>query len=213
MKKLCTISIFLGVMTHAQVGIQTDTPTRTLDVNGTSRIRTLTDKSADINYDQVLTTDANGNVDYVPKSSLHQQYVELFNLRTLPSTVINSNTSASTISKQSITLTKTALVMVNFSVPINLSTTASDGRARILRTHLLVDGNETVKASNIYTNSTNTGTNLSGLFYNTGSYFIELNPGTHSISLEGFCADNTSCTQGGNLPGTNFQATALYNNF
>lgn len=213
MKNLCTISIFLGVIVSAQVGIQTDTPTRTLDVNGTSRIRILTDKSADINYDQVLTTDASGNVDYVPKSSLNQQYVELFNLRTLPSTVINNNTASSSISTQSITLAKKALVIVNFSVPVSLGNTASDGRARILRTHLVVDGNEVVKASNIYTNSTSTGTNLSGLFYNTGSYFIELNPGTHSISLEGFCAENISCTQGGSLAGTNFQATALYNDF
>lgn len=213
MKKLCNALIFLAIITSAQVGIKTPAPTRTLDVNGTSRIRTLTDKSTDKNYDQVLTTDISGNVEYVPKSSLHQQYVELFHLKTLPSILNNSNTNPSTISTQSITLTKKALVMISFSVPINLSNTASDGRARILRTHLLVDGNTAVRSSNIYTNSTSNGTNLYGLFYNTGSYFIELNPGTHSISLEGFCADNAACTQGGNLPGTTFQATALYNNY
>lgn len=213
MKRLCTISIFVAIITNAQVGIKTPDPTRTLDVNGTSRIRTLTDKSTDKNYDQVLTTDASGNVEYVPKSSLHQQYVELFHLKTLPPTLSNSSTAASNISTQSITLAKKALVVINFSVPINLSNTASDGRARILRTHLLVDGNTAVRSSNIYTNSTSTGTNLYGLFYNTGSYFIELAAGAHTISLDGFCADNAACTQGGNLPGTTFQATALYNDY
>ncbi|ANF51421.1 hypothetical protein A0O34_13290 [Chryseobacterium glaciei] len=213
MKKLYPLSIFLGIIINAQVGINTPTPTRTIDVNGTSRMRVITDKSADTNYTQVLTTDTNGNVDYVPKSSLNQQYVQLFNLTTLPAVLNNNNTLASTISTQSITLTKTALVMINFSVPISLSAAAIDGRARILRTHLLVDGNTMSRTSNTYSNATLTGTNLTGYFYNTGSFSIELAAGTHSISLEGICFDNTPCTQGGNMLGTNFQAVALYNNF
>lgn len=213
MKKLYTLSIFLGTIVNAQAGINTAIPTRTLDVNGTSRMRVISDKSVDINYTQVLTTDVNGNVDYVPKSSLNQQYVSLFNLTTLPAILNNSNTLASTISTQPITLTKTALVMINFSVPISLSAAAIDGRARILRTHLIVDGNTMSRASNIYSNATSTGTNITGYFYNSGSFSIELAAGMHSISLEGICFDNTPCTQGGNMPGTNFQAVALYNNF
>ncbi|SHK90105.1 hypothetical protein [Chryseobacterium polytrichastri] len=213
MKKFCNILILLAITVNAQVGIKTTTPTRILDVNGTSRIRTLTDKSADINYDQVLTTDTNGNIDYVPKSTLNQQYVQLFNLTTLPTSQNNSSTTPSTISTQSITLPKKALVIINFSVPINLSTAASDGRAKLLMTHLTVDGNTKIRASNSYTNSARIGTNLTGFFYNTGSFSIELAAGTHSISLEGLCFNNVLCTQGGNVPGTNFQAVALYNDF
>lgn len=137
----------------------------------------------------------------------------MFSLTTLPAVLNNSNTLASTISTQSITLTKTALVMINFSVPISLSAAATDGRARILRTHLIVDGNTMSRASNIYSNATSTGTNITGYFYNSGSVSIELAAGTHSLSLEGICFDNTPCTQGGNMPGTSFQAVALYNNF
>lgn len=213
MKKFCNILILLAITVNAQIGIETATPTRTFDVNGTSRIRTLTDKSANINYDQVLTTDTNGNIDFVPKNTLNQQYAQLFNLTTLPTSQNNSSTTPSTISTQSITLTKKALVIINFSVPINLSTAASDGRVRLLITHLVVDGTTTVKASNSYTNSARTGTNLTGLFYNTGSFSVELAAGTHSISLEGSCFNNALCTQGGNLPGTSFQAVALYNDF
>lgn len=95
----------------------------------------------------------------------------------------------------------------------SLSAAATDGRARILRTHLLVDGTTISRASNIYSNATSTGTNLTGYFYNSGSFSVELAAGTHSISLEGICFDNTPCTQGGSMPGTNFQVVALYNNF
>lgn len=213
MKKICNILILLTIIVNAQVGIKTTTPTRTLDVNGTSRLRTLTDKSTDKNYDQVLTTDPNGNVDYIPKTDLHQQYVPLFNLTSLPTAINNSSSVATKISTQSITLAKKALVIINFSVPINLISVATDGRARILRTHLVVDGTETIRSSNSYSNRALLGTNLYGIFYNTGSYTIELAAGTHSIALEAMCFNNAACTQGGNMPGTSFQAVALYNNF
>lgn len=213
MKKFCNILILLAITVNAQIGIQTTNPTRALDVNGTSRIRALTDKSSDKNYDQVLTTDTNGNIDYVSKNTLTQQYVPLFSLTTLPTSQNNSSSTPSTISTQSITLPKKALVIINFSVPINLPTAASDGKARLLMTHLVVDGNTKVRASNSYTNSTRVGTNLTGFFYNTGSFSVELDAGTHSISLEGLCFHNIVCTQGGNMPGTNFQAVALYNDF
>lgn len=211
MRIFLTISIFFAITLKAQVGIKTTEPSRDLDVNGTLRTRTITDKSGDTNYDRVLIADANGNVDYVQKSKLHQPYAELFNVTTLPSVFINSNTNASTITTQTITLAKPALVLVNFSVPITLTAASTDGRAHILRTHLLVDNNAKVKATNIYTNTPSSGSNLSGIFYNTGSYSIELPAGNHTIALEGFCVENISCTQGGNPPGTNFQATAIYN--
>lgn len=148
MKILLTISILLTSILNAQVGIKTEEPTRDLDVNGSLRTRTIEDKSADINYDRVLIADSNGNVDYVPKSQLRQPYAELFNLSSLPAVTINNNTTASTISTQTITLQKPAMVTVNFSVPISLSSAASDGRARILRTHLVVDN--TASESNQY---------------------------------------------------------------
>lgn len=213
MKKIYNILILLSIIVNAQVGIKTTTPTRTLDVNGTSRLRTLTDKSTDKNYDQVLVTDLNGNIDYIPKSNLTQQYVPLFNLTSLPTANNNSSSVSTTISTQSITLVKKALVIINFSVPITLTNIATDGRARILRTHLVVDGTTTVRSSNSYSNKALLGTNLYGIFYNTGSFTIELAAGQHSIALEGMCFNNAACTQGGNMPGTSFQAVALYNNF
>ena len=56
-----------------KVGINTDKPTRKLDVNGNLKITTLTDKTSDPKYTDVLITDANGNVDKVPISLIKNQ--------------------------------------------------------------------------------------------------------------------------------------------
>ncbi|GEN65557.1 hypothetical protein CRH01_01250 [Chryseobacterium rhizosphaerae] len=50
-----------------KVGINTVTPTRSLDVNGNLRIRSLADKKDSTNvYDRVLVGNSQGDVDYVP---------------------------------------------------------------------------------------------------------------------------------------------------
>ncbi|MGG5207700.1 hypothetical protein ACQWU4_02045 [Chryseobacterium sp. MIQD13] len=202
----------------AQVGINTQSPSRTLDVNGSLRVRTQTNQSATASYDNVLASDANGNVDYVKKSSLNQQMVQLFSISTL--TAVNTGGSGTptpvSINNQSITLAKPAFVIVNFSVPVTLSTTFSDGRLKLMRTHLNVDGTNVVRTSSTYTNTTATGTNLSGIFYNNGSYIALLAAGTHTIEILGTCFDFAAanqCIQGGNFAGTIFQAYALYNDF
>lgn len=62
MLKHYIFSFFLIVLVHeltAQVGVNTQNPTSTLDVNGNVRIRTT---PAGVAADDVLTTDANGNI-------------------------------------------------------------------------------------------------------------------------------------------------------
>ncbi|SHM65259.1 hypothetical protein [Chryseobacterium polytrichastri] len=212
-------TLVINSFINAQVGINTTTPSRTLDLNGTLRVRTQTDQSANTSFNNVLIADTNGNVDYVKKNLLNQQMVQLFNLTTLPSVNAGGNGNAAiaiSISNQSITLTKPAFVMISYSVPVTLSAGASDGRMKILRTHLNVNGINMVRSSNSYTNSTATGTNLTGIFYNTGSYITLLAAGTHSIEVLGTCFDFTTaaqCIQGGNFPGTSFQAFAMYNDY
>lgn len=217
MRKIIIISLF-SVCLHAQVGINTTSPSRTIDVNGTLRVRTQTDQSSNVSYDNVLISDANGNVDYVKKNHLNQQMVQLFNLTTLPS--VNAGGTGTptpvSISNQSITLTKPAFVVINFSVPVTLASAPSDGRLKILRTHLNVDGTNVVRSTNTYTNNTASGTNITGIFYNTGSYITLLGAGTHSIEVLGTCFDfatASSCVQGGAFAGSSFQAYAFYNDY
>ncbi|PQA89899.1 hypothetical protein B0A69_21690 [Chryseobacterium shigense] len=207
-----------GSLMNAQVGINTSAPSRTLDLNGNLRVRTQTDQSANTGYSNVLIADDNGNVDYVKKNVLNQQMVQLFNLNTLPSVSAGGSGTVTpvSISNQSITLTNPAFVMISYSVPITLSAAATDGRMKLLRTHLNVDGTNVVRSSNTYTNSTTTGTNLTGIFYNAGSYITLLSAGTHTIEILGTCFDfatASQCLQGGSLSGTSFQAFAMYNSY
>ncbi|MDM1061787.1 hypothetical protein HXZ62_04295 [Empedobacter falsenii] len=68
---LVSLATLLSTTTmFAQVGINTDTPQRTLDVNGNLRIRTLSDKSQTLSYNKILVINNNGDVDYINKSDL-----------------------------------------------------------------------------------------------------------------------------------------------
>lgn len=216
MKKIIFL-ILSYASVSAQVGVYTATPTRSLDVNGNLRVRTQTNQSANASYDNVQIADADGNVDYIKKNVLNQQMVQLFSLSTLSTVNTGGDgTAPVSISNQSVTLIKPAFVMINFSVPVTLSAAFSDQRLKMLRTHLNVNGTNVVRASNTYTNGIATGSNLTGIFYNTGSYIALLGAGTHSIQLLGTCFDFTTasqCVQGGNYAGTLFQAFAMYNDY
>lgn len=67
MKKLINLFCFLPFMVMAQVGINTTTPTKTLDVNGEARIRNT--PTATGSY-SILVVDSEGNVQKVPASAL-----------------------------------------------------------------------------------------------------------------------------------------------
>lgn len=70
MRKIYGIIILLGLTKiSAQVGINIDTPTNTLDVNGDVRIRTLTEQTTSPTY--VLVPDDNGVVNKVSTSNLN----------------------------------------------------------------------------------------------------------------------------------------------
>lgn len=67
MKKLSSLFLVLPFMVIAQVGINTTTPTKTLDVNGEARIRNT--PTATGSY-SVLVVDSDGNVKKIPVSAL-----------------------------------------------------------------------------------------------------------------------------------------------
>lgn len=61
----------------SQVGVNTQNPTRDLDINGNLRIANTTLKTEESNYNKVLVTDKNGNVDYWDKNKLLAKMEEL----------------------------------------------------------------------------------------------------------------------------------------
>lgn len=52
------------------VGIKTTTPSRTLDINGSLRVRQTADKSEDGEYTNILIANSKGNVDYIQRADL-----------------------------------------------------------------------------------------------------------------------------------------------
>lgn len=217
MKKVI-IFLFISYNIDAQVGINTTVPTRVLDINGNVRVRNTIDKSSDVLFDRVLVSDSNGNIDYVQKKSLNQNISQLFNVTSLPATNTGgTGTSPVLINMQTINLVKPAIVTISFSVPISIPNPPTDGRLRILRTHLVVNGTDVIRATETYTNrpTVTGGTNLQGIFYNTGTYTTSLAAGIHTIELRGVCFEFTAteCVQGDTLPATIFQAFAHYNEY
>jgi hypothetical protein len=227
------IAIAASAMLNAQasaVGINTSAPTNTLDVNGTARVRTLVPNTYVSGVDKIVVANASGVLKSVPESAISTplSYDILFDQTSLGIAAIDdADTSASNprtpveIQNNSLTLAKDALVQINFSVPLNkvyehgTAQPPKDGRIKMLRTNLVVDGNIVTKSTNTVTNYVNPDEPtpppaLTGIFYNTGSFFIKLNAGTHTIKLEGTCNPYISCEQGGNLSGARFQAIAFY---
>lgn len=66
MKKVILFMV-VPFVSSAQVGINTNTPTKTLDINGELRIRTL---PTGLTADEILSTDANGNIRKVSRGDL-----------------------------------------------------------------------------------------------------------------------------------------------
>lgn len=68
MKKIKTLSFLVCTqLFFAQLGINTDVPSRMLHVKGNVKISTIKDASEDAAFDRVLVADQDGNVDYINK--------------------------------------------------------------------------------------------------------------------------------------------------
>lgn len=74
--KLTYILFFLGVNLYSQVGINTNKPEGALDINGNLKIRELINKTSDDNYNRVLVTDNEGNIEAVDRNSLKNSITE-----------------------------------------------------------------------------------------------------------------------------------------
>lgn len=84
--------VFTTAFSFAQVGIKTDDPQRTLDVNGNIRIRSTADVGADATYDRVLLSDSDGtntqgNIDY---NTVDDFRLKMLDLSSLTQTQINN---------------------------------------------------------------------------------------------------------------------------
>lgn len=76
MKNRLLILTFLSTVAFGQVGINTNQPTRTLDINGDLYISNLENKSTDNNYVNVLVANSEGEVEAFSKEELKKLFNE-----------------------------------------------------------------------------------------------------------------------------------------
>ncbi|MGV1003123.1 hypothetical protein ACTS9U_17335 [Empedobacter falsenii] len=74
--KLSFVLFLMGINLYSQVGINTNNPERALDVNGNLKVRELNNKTSDSNYNRILITDNEGNIETVDRSSLKNSIAE-----------------------------------------------------------------------------------------------------------------------------------------
>lgn len=67
---LYTLLLLSTSFLNAQVGINTETPTRMLDVNGDLRVTVLADKTNTTDYTEILTANSDNNVDKISKPAI-----------------------------------------------------------------------------------------------------------------------------------------------
>ncbi len=80
MKKICLLSlVFNFTLIYSQVGIGTTSPTASLDVNGTLRVRTTnTQLSESVAKDSVLVSDGIGNIGRISTKKIFESHIKTF---------------------------------------------------------------------------------------------------------------------------------------
>lgn len=126
----------------AQVGINTTTPTETLDVNGTLRVRDIPTSNSNSTF---LTTNLDGNV---TQSSFFTLFKVEFDTAT--SNVDATVSGINTVNNIDLGLTNTitipankeALIITNYSVPLGVSSSPSNPIFTYCGIRFLIDGVE-----------------------------------------------------------------------
>ncbi|WP_147448384.1 hypothetical protein [Dokdonia sinensis] len=106
----------------AQIGINTTSPTRDLDVNGDLRIRNL--PSQNVNESNFLTTDANGNIGQSTAYILSDVDAVIASTnvdRTVTGLGIRDNVPLGLSIRTTIPANKEGLVIIQYSVPVGIS--------------------------------------------------------------------------------------------
>ncbi|PKP25593.1 MAG: hypothetical protein CVU03_06960 [Bacteroidetes bacterium HGW-Bacteroidetes-2] len=186
-----------------RIGIKTNSPETTLHIagnNNTIRIDELntTHNALNIVADPVPVY-VNNSGDLVLQPSLIQNFMPINVLDFIPNPGISatSATGAGIVTNlytTSVTLSQESLVQVNYqmSVQITMNDGTSpvvDGASRLYRSWVEVNGTATHIGydSGTYTNNPTTaaGTYAAGYYYLSGSGYIQLAAGTHTLQLRG----------------------------
>ncbi|MDR6546244.1 hypothetical protein J2810_002300 [Chryseobacterium rhizosphaerae] len=216
-KKLLTaFAVSLCLSLHAQsnsVGISTSTPTETLDINGTERIRELPvdgssnviytkpDGTKSINKDQsfkalkTLVADANGvigSVNWMPvQPSVVISGADGLDAVTTTSTISAVNgelTTTPVLATKTFTLSKKSMVTFSYNISASDIVKANgdnlfDGTSKRVGAKLILNSKDIINSGIPFTNSGQKY--VFGVFYLNGNRSIILSEGTYTVNLVG----------------------------
>ncbi len=204
MKNKITFSfllLFTSLACFAQVGIGTTNPQTDLHVAGSSstiRIDGLNSANNSKNlggssmYDVMV--DANGDL------TLGQLSGEIFSgpkvaTPTIVQTTANSGMNASELYQHNFVLTQRAMVVITYYISMDFDgydglAKIDDGRAKIAHNYFYLGDGTTANTSKTYGMTSSVYSNVNcdtatGYIYNSRSVTLLLEPGTHSIHLNG----------------------------
>ncbi|EAS19811.1 hypothetical protein BBFL7_02211 [Flavobacteria bacterium BBFL7] len=201
-----------------RVGVANNNPQATFHVGGaasTIRIDALNATNNTNNKGTVSTpvfVDENGELSIEGSNVITQLAEDNTSFLSTPVTV--DNTSAGRTIRElyatTVTLTRDALIEVVYQAGVTITTTSGayiyDGRPRIYRIFVEIDGRKVAYKGDAYTSRSSTGTTIvNGPFYLNGNGYVQL-PGstagtTHEIKVFAEVYGNTAstrCVYGGN---------------
>jgi len=218
MKKivLTAFAVSLSVVAYAQsgkVGINTPTPSETLDVNGTERVRTLPqngvsnaiytkpDGTTSPNKDQTFTAtkalvaDDNGvigSVSWLPAQSptimAGVNQTDAVTTTGTASSVSGSTGTTGVLATRTFILSTKSIVTFSFNLSVSSirsfnSNLLSDGAAKRIGAKLLLNSATLINSGIPFTSSKNTYAD--GYYYLFGTRTLILPAGTHTVDLYG----------------------------
>ncbi|MDP9962251.1 hypothetical protein [Chryseobacterium lathyri] len=227
-KKLLTaFAVSSCISLYAQsnsVGVSTPTPTETLDINGTERIRELPvdgtsnviytkpDGTRSINKDQsfkalkTLVADANGvlgSVNWMPaQPSQVISGADGLDAVTTTRTISAVNGVLATtpvLATKTFTLLKKSMVTFSYNISVSDIVKANgddlfDGISKKVGAKLILNSKDIIDSGIPFTNS---GQKYAfGLFYLNGNRSIILNEGTYTVNLVGYLFSHTEDSNG-----------------
>ena len=201
-----------------RIGIAQDNPQATLHIGGSSSTVRIDAFNAVNNVNNKGTVskpvfvDSNGELSIEGSNVITQMVEDNTTFLSTPVVIDNNSTGRTQVElySTSVTLTRDALVEVVYQAGVTITDMSDDliydGRPRLYRIYVLIDGVKVAYKGDAYTSRSNTGTAIvNGPFFLNGNGYVKL-PGsitgtTHDIKVYGEVYGNTAstrCTYGGN---------------
>lgn len=197
--RVLVVLFALTQITYSQVGIGTEAPTNTLDVNGDVRVRNLYNFESIDENDKVVVADADGVLKTAPKREAFLVGADFTG--NIPANGGSVLVQASAGNKQAVALgdyeieiEQTSLVNISYRVSYELHpTTMQDGRLKRVTSYFRFRETDDPAISTsrqfgivgVPVNLANNGSNYQGWYYNSTASSIILKPGKYTIRLVG----------------------------